>query len=102
MILNLSDSRAAVASRKYALLHPEEVAAAKLKYLRTHKEHMKMLLKKWIEDNYEYYQQYQRISQKIYRAHKDGDTELEAKLRVERKLLQASLADRKTLGRIVK
>lgn len=102
MTINLSNTKSAVAARRYQLMNAEKCAQQKLDYLRSHKEQQKQWKKEWIEANYEYHAKYVRISNAIAKARAQGNTELAKQLIVERKLHQATLKNRKTMGRIVK
>ena len=95
-----SSTKSALASRKRRLANPVAVAMDKIHWLQDPKnaEKQQMWQHAWKKQNAAYVREYQRLTNQIVRARKNGDSELEQKLLVERRCHCLSLRNRKTPG----
>ena len=97
---NWSNTKSAKANRKWRLAHPVENAMNKLHWLQDPKnaEKQQMWQHAWKKQNATYVREYQRLTNQIVRARKNGDSKLEQKLLIERRCHCLSLRNRKTPG----
>lgn len=95
-----SSTKSALASRKRRLMNSVAVAMDKIHWLQNPKnaEKQQMWQHAWKKQNATYVREYQRLTNQIVRARKNGDSKLEQKLLVERRCHCLSLRNRKTPG----